>query len=344
MSGLGWPVPIVEIGGFGGAGKTTLLLELVARLRRRGLSPLVVKHDAHGLSVDRRRKDTARLFAAGADVLAFDATQSFARAHAGEEAGLAALLARAGGDHDVVLVEGLKTLRIPHKIWLRRHARDAPPPGLGFRLDLGRDDDRPGAAMARIERWMARAHRAVPVFGAILVGGRSSRMGRPKHLLRHRGETWLARAVAALEPHVRQVVLLGDAAGVRSRELPRLPDAPDAEGPMAGLLSALRWQPAARWVGMACDMPLMTPEGIGWLLGHAAPGVRAVMARDGQDARPEPFPGVYEGRLAGVAARVEGPRQLAGIVRTATPIVPPELHAAWRNVNTPGERRALRGR
>ncbi|NIA21818.1 MAG: NTP transferase domain-containing protein, partial [Anaerolineaceae bacterium] len=48
-----------------------------------------------------------------------------------------------------------------------------------------------------------------PVFGAVLIGGRSTRMGRPKHLIRCDGTTWLERTVRLLEQVTAQVVILG---------------------------------------------------------------------------------------------------------------------------------------
>ena len=69
-------LPVIGICGFSGAGRTTLVLDLVRLLARRGLRTLVIKHDAHGLNIDRRGKDTQLAFAAGADVLARDHRQS----------------------------------------------------------------------------------------------------------------------------------------------------------------------------------------------------------------------------------------------------------------------------
>jgi len=73
-----WP-PVVGVCGYSGAGKTTLIESLIPVLRQEGLSVAVVKHDAHGLSVDSRGKDSDRFYRAGADVLAHGFSQSFVR-------------------------------------------------------------------------------------------------------------------------------------------------------------------------------------------------------------------------------------------------------------------------
>ena len=54
--------PVLAVCGFSGSGKTTLLESVVGELSRRGLSVGVVKHDAHGIQIDRPGKDSDRLF------------------------------------------------------------------------------------------------------------------------------------------------------------------------------------------------------------------------------------------------------------------------------------------
>ena len=48
-----------------------------------------------------------------------------------------------------------------------------------------------------------------PVWGCVLIGGRSRRMGRPKHLIEAGGCSWLERTVTLLGHCVEQVVIAG---------------------------------------------------------------------------------------------------------------------------------------
>jgi molybdopterin-guanine dinucleotide biosynthesis protein MobB len=331
--------PVFGICGYSGAGKTTLIVEMVGRLRSRGLATLVIKHDAHGLSLDRRGKDSQRFFASGADVIARDPEQSFFRRRQGDSDDLAELVARCQRDYDIILVEGHKTTPLPRKLWLRRHGSDRMPPSCGpVALDLGRDQDRVSATLAWIEEELEALHRAAPILVGILIGGGSRRMGQSKHLLTLRGRTWLSHIVTVARQVSDTVVLLGGGRVPRScASLLRLPDVPGRGGPLAGMCAAFRWCPDARWLFLACDTPLVTREALVWLKEQARPGIWAVQPRLAARQAPEPLPGWYDFRAASTLESARGPSWMARHPRTATPGVPALFQAAWRGCNTPAE-------
>ena len=336
-------LPVFGICGFSGAGKTTLVLDLVKRLRERGLATLVIKHDAHRLDVDRPGKDSQRMFAAGSDVLARDRTQSFLRLHRNDSEELASLMRASVHAYDVVLVEGHKSTPLPRKIWLRRHARDRPPESCRpVEHDLGRDDVRDEVAWHWIEEALARIHREAPTFAGILIGGQSRRMGRAKHLLKYQGRTWLARIVAVARKAADEVVLLGSGDVPTScASLARLPDVPGFGGPLAGMCAAMRWNPAARWIFLACDTPLLTSEALTWLKGQARPGIWTVQPRLSPTGVPEPLPGWYDYRARAPLEGARGPSELVRHPHAASPIVPADLAGGWMNCNTPRAAHAL---
>jgi molybdopterin-guanine dinucleotide biosynthesis protein MobB len=336
-------VPVFGICGFSGAGKTTLVLELVKRLRAHGLATLVIKHDAHGLQVDRRGKDTQRLFAVGADVLARDPSQSFLRLHRDDAQELTALVRSYTHAYDVVLVEGHKSAPLPHKIWLRRNPRDRPPDACRLvERDLGRDDDRAAVAWRWIEETLARLHLAAPTFAGVLIGGQSRRMGRPKHLLHHRGRTWLNRIVAVAREATDEVILLGSGRVPAScAGLARVADAPGLAGPAAAMAAAMRWNPSARWIFLPCDTPLLTKDALVWLKQQARPGIWLVQPRLSTEGLPEPLPGWYDFRLRGEMEVARGPSQLSRHPRASFPVLPVGLGTGWLNCNTPTSVRRL---
>lgn len=114
------------------------------------------------------------------------------------------------------------------------------------------------------------------IFGVLLAGGQSRRMGGgDKCLLRLGGETILSRIVARVRPQVAELALNanGDPARFREFGLPVLPDAiPDFAGPLAGILAGLDWaaeRGAAHVASFAGDAPFL-PEDLVARLAAAA--------------------------------------------------------------------------
>jgi len=185
-----------------------------------------------------------------------------------------------------------------------------------------------------------------PILGGILIGGRSVRMGRPKHLFRWNGRSFLEHVVEAMRPHAQEIVLLGEGEiPPECAGLARLSDAAGAEGPIAGILSALRSNPEAAWVIAPCDLPLLTARAVGWLLEERSPE-RWVVLPVNAAGRAEPLAAVYEPEAAALVERAirsgrSAPRVLAEDRRVHTPLIPPKLARAFRDIDTPEDLAAL---
>ncbi|MCD4747870.1 MAG: molybdopterin-guanine dinucleotide biosynthesis protein B [Thermoanaerobaculales bacterium] len=343
--------PVLAVCGWSGSGKTTLLEQALGSLTERGLRVAVVKHDAHGLDFDREGKDSDRLFNAGADVHLRGPGELIWRMHESPHRDLSRAVGRLLENHDFVLVEGHKETPLP-KVWCSDRLNAAPPDGLvAVRAVLPWDGRRCELLLAEVDRRFEESRRKRPLFGGLLIGGLSRRMGSPKHLIELAGKTMLEKVFGVLEPGVDRVVLLG------SGEVPpvlsglkQLPDTPDAgAGPLAALVTALRWAPRAGWLVVACDMPKLTPEALAWLERERGPGRWVVLPKD-SEGRPEPLLAVYEPQsghlLEGLVARgCRAPRVLAEFPQIHTPAIPPNLAPAWVNVNHPedlGNRKPLK--
>jgi molybdopterin-guanine dinucleotide biosynthesis protein A len=187
---------------------------------------------------------------------------------------------------------------------------------------------------------------AAEVWGAILVGGESRRMGRPKAHLEYGGRSFAARAAAALAGSVTGIVAVGG--GELPREvlgLERLVDVPGVRGPLGGILAALRHRRGAAWLIVACDLPLATPAAANWILAQRAADRLAILPRLGA-TRVEPLFALYEPAAAALleALAAGGERSLQGLAQepgVATPTPPLELATAWRNVNSEEDLLAL---
>ncbi len=334
-------LPVFGICGWSGSGKTTLLEVIVTRLVARGLRVAVVKHDAHGIQVDRPGKDSDRFFNAGADVLLQGPDQGFFRTHeAANTAELPYTLCGLAGRYDIVLVEGHKTTPL-RKLWLLADKETAPSDEVtNIHAVLSRDSDRVAAALPIIEQFLADKWLKTPVVGCVLIGGKSRRMGTPKHLLQIDGKTWLARTVSLLQPLCQSVVISGVG------EIPadvsdciRLADAPGANGPLSGLLATMRWSPRVSLLAAACDLPNLSSDAIGWLLETRRPGVWATLPHLKDSDRPEPLCAHYDFRFRALLERQAAGdnfrlTDLATHPKVISPEIPARLSSAWKNVNT----------
>ena len=290
--------------------------------------------------------------------------------------------------YDLLLLEGHKDTPLVDKVWLLKdEGETCPPEAVNIRHVLRRDEDRAGFLMNLLTAWLQAKNQATPLYAGILVGGESRRMGQPKHLLPlPDGRTWLEGIVTNIPPSVKQIVLLGgkmpwqDVPGSRAAlpesmaHLPLLPDITDKQGPLAGMLAAMRWQPAVSWLFLSCDMPLLTTTALQWVVDQRAPGVWGVLphtvgtalrrrpstetsasfsargaGRPTQSPAPyqtehetvEPLPGWYDFRARLLLEQCHGPSALADREKIISPPIPPEYATAWTNVNNPEELQAI---
>jgi len=175
--------------------------------------------------------------------------------------------------------------------------------------------------------------------GFVLVGGRSSRMGRDKALLPHHGMALAAAVAREVERAAGQCVLIGDPAQYQELGFPVVGDLYPGEGPLGGILTALRNSNADWNVIMACDMPRISAEFLCALLEQAAarPDID-VLAPAGPSGRFEPLCTVYHRRCVAVlqAAFEGGIRKIAEAARglRLETMAITEL-APLDNVNTP---------
>ena len=104
---------IAAVVGPGGTGKTSLIEQLIAELKRRGLSVAVIKHCSRGFSLDHQGKDSWRFTEAGSDgvgLVSPGETAIIQRKF--DKAGDIQLAASHFMNMDIVLIEGRHT--IPH--------------------------------------------------------------------------------------------------------------------------------------------------------------------------------------------------------------------------------------
>jgi molybdopterin-guanine dinucleotide biosynthesis protein A len=184
---------------------------------------------------------------------------------------------------------------------------------------------------------------STPLYGLVLAGGRSKRMGRDKAALLYEGRTQLERAVELLAPLVERAyvsVRRDQASDSLRARFPQIEDRRDDIGPIAGILAALATHPQAAWLVLACDLPLLDAPTLRHLVGARASRAPATAYRSSHDTLPEPLCAIYEPscRAALEAYVAEGrhcPRQF--LLRTGAVLLDEPNPQALDNINTPGE-------
>jgi molybdopterin-guanine dinucleotide biosynthesis protein A len=129
------------------------------------------------------------------------------------------------------------------------------------------------------------------IVGAVLCGGRSTRMGTDKAVVAVDGVPMARRVAEALQAGGCDVVAAvgGDRAALEAIGLDVVDDPRQGEGPVAGVLAALqRWPEADAVVVVACDLPYLTGATVAAL--HGALGERRdVLAAIGHTDRLQPL-------------------------------------------------------
>lgn len=187
-----------------------------------------------------------------------------------------------------------------------------------------------------------------PLFGLVLAGGRSTRMGRDKATLAYgHGTPQLERAVALLGRHAARVyvsVRADQAADPLRSRFAQIQDLLENVGPIAGLVAAQAQHPDAAWLVLACDLPLLDDASLAHLVGHRDATRTATAYRSSHDGLPEPLCAIYEPRSstalsAWVAAGKQCPRKFLSSADTA--LLDEPNPRALDNINTPTEYGAL---
>ncbi len=329
---------VLAICGYSGSGKTTLIETLLPWLAEQGLRVGVLKHDTHRLTLDPAGKDTARFFAAGAAaVCAHDPTQHFVRVREAGPIPLTDVLVGLPLDLDFVLVEGHKDSPLP-KIVLEHPEPQPEIVGPEVLATLPWSGDRTRLAKEHITKWLQQAWKQRPLGAAVFFGGQTRSDSSKTQSSAELGAA-LATLTGRLAPIADRIIVVGNAPPPQPLEAPLavLPDVPELEGPLSGLLGLLRFDPERAWLCIACDQTTFAKASARWLVSQRRPGAWAVLPII--NGHREPFGAIYEPTLLPALERAVagGKRALHRVVKQsplATPHVPVELLKGWHNAST----------
>lgn len=355
--------------GFSGSGKTTLAVRVIEALSGRWRVGYA-KHSGHAFVMDQPGKDTARATAAGASRVLI--TNDHATGMLTGQPQDYVERRTAFADCDCVVVEGWKASPLPRLMmvdaageilgslpadaagpvlaWLGAGATR--PPGIPDAAPYLQRDDVAGVTALVVAHLEARAA-AVPLRGLVLAGGRSTRMQRDKALLSYHGRAQVEVAVELVSRCCPETYVSARPGQWTDSPLAALPQVSDTLldcGPTGGILSAMRTQPEAAWLVVACDLPYLGEETLRDLVRQRDPFKVATAYTSTHDGFPEPLCAVYEPRARArlfqfLALDLACPRKM--LINSHVRLLTLRDPRALENVNHPAEyeqaRRQLEG-
>lgn len=184
-----------------------------------------------------------------------------------------------------------------------------------------------------------------PLYGLVLTGGFSQRMGQDKGWINYHGRPQWAHLVELLGAHCAQVYVScrPDQVAQFPTGVATLPDSFIQLGPFGAILSAFRANPDAAWLVLACDLPFFDAAALTELVESRQTGQYATCFRSPFDQFPEPLATIWEprsyARLLQFLAQGHGcPRKV--LINSPIALIEPRRPGVLANVNTPDEKAA----
>jgi len=134
------------------------------------------------------------------------------------------------------------------------------------------------------------------LYGLVLSGGKSTRMGKDKGLLDYHGTPQRGYTYNLLSQVCDETFL-----SIRKNQADEIPndfktilDEDEFKGPFNGILSAHKKHPKVAWLVLACDMPLMSVEALQELIAARNPNKLATAFALKGNPLPEPLAAIWE--------------------------------------------------
>ena len=181
------------------------------------------------------------------------------------------------------------------------------------------------------------------IYGLVLAGGKSRRMGHDKALLTHNGKSQLAHVAALLERVTDRVFVSTRAEQRQEPERSRFEQIVDRYediGPVAGILSAMDKFADVDWLVVACDLPNIDEPTLRFLLEQRSADKPFTAFRSSHDELPEPLCAVFRADSHAIIRRfvtdgIVCPRKM--LIRSDTCLLDQPNPAALDNINTPDD-------
>lgn len=347
----------IAICGYSGSGKTTLIEKLIKRFGNRlGYRVGYHKHDGHQFEMDKEGKDTWKASSAGAKDVWINSSEKFAY-----QSFEPFSLYNEGGrflDSDILLVEGYKNSSLPKILvldeqgvmlqeWKKGQFENVLGVCSSAKLrdavteDSILDRDDVETIQTLILSSFQKKIKQTPMYGLVLTGGKSSRMGKDKSLLKYTGEEQWKTQVKQLERFCDTVFVSINGQSTKKSDFPEQECIEDSfleMGPLSGILSAQKEYPLASFCVVACDLPLLSKETVQQLMESRNPYKYATAFCHGDSYFPEPLCAIYESKFYRRSLQFVGmgyhcPRKV--LINSEIEKVDPQYVEDLHNANTP---------
>jgi len=181
------------------------------------------------------------------------------------------------------------------------------------------------------------------IYGLILTGGKSRRMGHDKALLEYQGVSQLSETYELLGRHLSEVFV-----SVRKDQIQdpvrsqyqQIIDIYDNIGPLAGILSAMKSFPSAKWLVVACDLVNLDSETLSYLIKNYSNKHCFTAYKSEYDGLPEPLCAIYSDKSItiieeNVSNNIKCPRKI--LLNSSTLLLTQPNPNALENFNAPDD-------
>ena len=186
------------------------------------------------------------------------------------------------------------------------------------------------------------------IYGLILTGGKSTRMGRDKSLLSYHGKPQIEHAHDLLYQYCSKVFLSKRKDQPAYKNFAFIDDIQQAEGigPLGGIVSAMKTHPDVAWLILACDLPFVNETTLSKLVACRDAKADATAFMNTQDSLPEPLCAIWEAHALGkienfLAQGIQCPRKI--LIKSKTTLIHQDDPKWLDNINTLDEYQKIPG-
>jgi len=181
---------------------------------------------------------------------------------------------------------------------------------------------------------------AAELYGLVLSGGRSTRMGKDKGLLHYHGKAQREHLFELLREHCSKVFTSSYSGQQVPNDLNPLVDEFDFRSPINGILTAFKKFPHTAWLVVAVDMPNVDRDVLELLISNRDQNKVATCFYNPEEKLPEPLltlwePAAFPLLLKFVENGKISPRDFLN--QHAVQLIQPRDISIFRNVNSPDE-------